>query len=243
MAHYVLVHGAWHGAWCWDKLVPLLQQAGHSVVALDLPGHGADTTPLAEVTMQAYADRVCAVLDAAAVPVILVGHSMGGAVISAAAEQRPNKVRKLVYLCAFLLKRGTSLLTMVQGDTQSTVLAELDFAPDGSAVTVKAAAQRELFYSDCTAADTHWAQAQLGAQPAAPLATPLRLTAANWGRLPRVYLECTLDRAIPLSLQRAMVAALPCERVITLDAGHSPFLSVPALLASHLNTLAAAQGL
>ena len=93
MATYVLVHGAWHGAWCWFKVIPLLEKRGHKVVALDLPSHGRDKTPTSSVTLQSYADRVCQTLDECSEPVVLVGHSMGGVVITQAAEQRPKKSR------------------------------------------------------------------------------------------------------------------------------------------------------
>ena len=75
MSTFVLVHGAWHGAWCWEKVVPLLEGAGHEVVTLDLPGHGEDGTPALEVTMESYTDRVVGALDARSEPVVLVGHS------------------------------------------------------------------------------------------------------------------------------------------------------------------------
>ena len=108
MSTYVLVHGSWHGGWCWDKVIPLLKARGHRVVAPDLPGHGRDKTPASDITLRAYADRVCDVLDAEAEPAILVGHSFGGLVITQAAEYRPEKIRTLVYLCAYLLRSGSS---------------------------------------------------------------------------------------------------------------------------------------
>jgi pimeloyl-ACP methyl ester carboxylesterase len=125
MSVYVLIHGAWHGGWCWDKVVPLLEKEGHKVEAPDLPGHGNDKTPIPEISLQAYADRVCEVLDAQSEPVILVGHSMGGGVISQAAEYRPEKVKTLVYLAAFLLRNGESLLQVFMGDTDSLLLPNL----------------------------------------------------------------------------------------------------------------------
>ncbi len=106
MATYVLIHGAWHGAWCWDKVVSLLKMKGHRVEAPDLPGHGKDRTPIGEVSLEAYAEKICKVLDAELEPVILVGHSMGGIAISQAAEYLPDKIETLVYLTAFLLRDG-----------------------------------------------------------------------------------------------------------------------------------------
>ncbi len=90
MSNVVLVHGSWHGAWCWRDLTPRLQALGHRVVTLGLPGHGDDQTPPHAVTLQSYADRVGAALDEFNEPALLVGHSMGGIAISQAAEQHPH---------------------------------------------------------------------------------------------------------------------------------------------------------
>jgi len=103
MSTYVLVHGAWHGAWCWFKTAPLLQKLGHKVITPDLPAHGIDKAATASVTLAGYSQRIVDVLDACPEPVILVGHSMGGIAITEAAQARPDKVSRLVYVTAFLL--------------------------------------------------------------------------------------------------------------------------------------------
>ena len=92
MSTYVLIHGAWHGGWCWKKVVPLIEKEGHTVVAPDLPGHGEDKRPIAEITLQAYADRVCQILDEQSEPVILAGHSMGefSALVASSLPPRPT---------------------------------------------------------------------------------------------------------------------------------------------------------
>jgi pimeloyl-ACP methyl ester carboxylesterase len=234
---YVLVHGAWHGGWCWDKVVPLLEKQGHRAVAPDLPGHGSDNTPIPQVTLQAYAERVCSVLDAQPESVVLVGHSMGGIVISQAAEYRPERVGTLAYLCAFLLRDGETLLEVAQGDTEGLVLPNLVMAEDQSHATVRDEAIREAFYGDCSEEDVAKARSLLVPQAAAPFATPLHTTADNFGRVPRVYIECLRDRAISLSVQKEMYSALPCQRVISMDTSHSPFFSAPEDLVAHLTSI------
>ena len=101
MSTFVLIHGAWHGAWCWKKIIPLLEKEGHNVEAPELPGHGNHKVPIAEISLQLYVDYVCQVIDSQSEPVILVGHSLGGCTISQAAENRPEKIKALVYLSAF----------------------------------------------------------------------------------------------------------------------------------------------
>ncbi len=110
MANFLLIHGAMGGAWCWERVIPGLQAAGHDALAIDLPGQGADTTPLAEITLYRYADAVCDALDRMAGPVLLTGHSMGGMVITQAASQRPDTLAGLIYVAAFLPQPGQSLI-------------------------------------------------------------------------------------------------------------------------------------
>lgn len=231
---YVLVHGAWHGSWCWDKVVPLLEKEGHTVVTPDLPGHGADTTPIDQVTLQAYADRVCSVLDAQSEPVILVGHSMGGVVITQAAEYRPEKIDTLVYLTAFLLRNGEVLLQVAEDDAEALVLRNLIMAQDQSYATVKTAAAKDMFYGDCGDEDVAKAISLLCPQAAAPLATAVKTSEENYGGVRRLYISCLQDRAITPACQEQMYIALPCEQVITMDTSHSPFFSAPEELARHL---------
>jgi pimeloyl-ACP methyl ester carboxylesterase len=237
MSTFVLVHGAWHGAWCWHKVVPLLRARGHTVLVPDLPGHGRDQTPINSVSMASYAQRVADVMRAAPEPVVLVGHSMGGFVISAAAEQQPDTVAKLVYLAAFLLEDGQTFADVASQDTGSVVSAGFVPSPDGASMTVNPNVLRETFYADCSDADVALAELALGPESFAALGTQLHVTPSRWGRVPRVYIECTQDRAITIASQRRMAARLPCEKIITMETSHSPFFSAPELLARHLLSL------
>lgn len=237
MSTFVLIHGAWHGAWCWHKVIPLLQNQGHTVIAPDLPALGIDRTPLHSVSLQSYADRVCEALDACGEAVHLVGHSMGGIVITQAAEAMPQKVKTLVYLTAFLLPSGRSLLEELHTDTAGEARGNLVFEPDQSSAVIKPEALRDVFYADCSPSDVVLAQTLLVPQAAAPLAMPVQTTADRWGKIPRAYIECTEDRAISLAAQRAMYARLPCQRIYSMTTGHSPFLSAPEILSGHLLSL------
>lgn len=234
MSTYVLIHGAWHGGWCWKNVIPLLEKEGHKVIAPDLPGHGEDKTPIAEITLKAYTDRVCEVIDEQSEPVMLVGHSMGGAVITQTAEYRPEKIKKLVYLTAFLLQNGEFLLQIAEPDKDALVLPNLIMSEDQSHATVKEEAVKETFYADCSDKDVEFAKSQLGPQASAPLATPVETTEENFGRVPRVYIACSRDKAISPWMQEKMYQALPCEKIISMATSHSPFFSAPEELAKHL---------
>jgi pimeloyl-ACP methyl ester carboxylesterase len=237
MGAYVLVHGAWHGGWCWDKVVSLLRKGGFRVEAPDLPGHGKDKTAISEVSLQAYTDSICKILDAQSEPVILVGHSMGGAVITQAAEYRPEKIRNLVYLTAYLLRNGESIAQVSQRDTESLLPPNMVFSENFSHCTVKDESIREAFYGDCPDDDVARAMSLIVPQSASPFLTPVDSSEKNFGRIPRVYIECLRDRTISPSEQKKMYTDLPCERVISMDTSHSPFFSAPEELVAHLTSL------
>lgn len=230
MSMFVFIHGSGNGGWCWDKVTALLTQAGHEVIAPDLPGHGNDKTPVREVTLQSCVDHVVQILDTQLKPVILVGHSTGGLVITQTAEQRPGMVKALVYLSAFLLQNGERCVD--RHDPESLARENLVLSNDGGNERVK-----EMFYSDCSDKDIAWAQSLLVPAPLQIAFTPVATSENNFGRVPRYYIECLRDRAITHSCQRRMYTALPCKHVFTLDTSHSPFLSAPQALVDHLLTI------
>ena len=114
MSHYVLVHGAWEGAWSWEKVVPLLEEKGHQVVTVELPGSSSNRKPVDEVTQYAHVGAVADVFATIEGTVVLVGHSLGGTVISQVAERFPERIQRLVYVTAFLLKSGENALETMQ---------------------------------------------------------------------------------------------------------------------------------
>ena len=217
----------------WNKVVGELEARGHTVVARDLPGLGEDQTPLAEITLQNYVDAVCDALVTEDDPVLLVGHSMGGIVVSEAAERLPEKIKRLVYVSAYLLANGQSIMQIVQEDENLVKLASY-LVMNGGACTLQADKIRETFYGHCAASDAEWAASMLVPQPLAPFATPVRVTTERFGRIPRAYIRCLQDRTVPLSAQDRMLSATPCHDVISIDTDHSPFLSTPGEFTKHV---------
>jgi len=234
MSTFVLVHGAWHGAWCWEKVVPRLAAHGHAVRAIDLPGHGRDPKPPGSVTWDDYMDRMREVIETSGEPPILVGHSLGGAVITGAADRHAEHVRALVYLCA-MLPDASDFVTRFQ--PTSALSGGVRPSPDGSLLELDPAVVREAFYHDCSDEDASRATARLGPQPGRVFQMSFELAPGRFGRVPRHYVECLQDRAIDIASQRAMVAKMPCT-VHTLDASHSPFLSMPDPLVDVLGRIA-----
>lgn len=234
MSTYLLIHGAWHGGWCWRKVVPLLEAKGHKVLAPDLPGEGDDRTPAGAVTLKSYTDFICEIAKSETQPLILVGHSMGGASITQAGEVCPEKLQALVYLTAFLPRNGESLMSCASKDSESMVnAATVEPGPTGL-IGFRPEYVREAFYGNCSDEDVEFAQSRLAAQSMAPAATPVETTPERWGRIPRYYVECLRDRAITPSLQREMRMQSPCQETFSIDTDHSPFFSAPEQLAEIL---------
>jgi pimeloyl-ACP methyl ester carboxylesterase len=234
MAAYVLIHGAWFGAWCWNSTKALLERAGHQVIAIDLPGHGDDQTPVTEITLDMLVDRVGQILAAQIEPAILVGHSMGGIVLSQTAEQYPAKIERLVYVAAYLLQNGESLLQVSTADADSSIGPYLLPDPEKGQIGIRPEALKEIFLHDCPEPIVAEAEARLRPDLIVPQTTPLRLTAANFGRVPRTYITTKLDRVVSPSLQKRMFTALPCNPVLEIETGHCPFASVPDKLVALL---------
>ncbi|OLN22439.1 hypothetical protein BTO30_08990 [Domibacillus antri] len=234
MAAYVLIHGAWHGAWCWEKVVPLLEQEGHTVHTADLPSHGSDPTPISQVSLKRYTDKVCAVIDEAEEPVILVGHSMGGIAISQSAEYRSEKIKSLVYVTAFLLRDNESMVDVIQTDHEALVARNMNVNEEAGFAAMNEENLRDVFYGCCADQDIAKAKTLLTPQALNVLSTKLNLTKDHFGKIPKYYIECLRDQAITHWCQKKMYTAAPCEEIFTLDTDHSPFYSTPEELVSIL---------
>lgn len=232
MSDFLLIHGSNHGAWCWDHVVPLLEAAGHTARAIDLPSHGADQTPSALVTLDMYAGKIRAAMHD---KTILVGHSMAGFPITVAADQSPHMIEKLVYLCAHVPEPGKSIADMrLMADTQPLTEAIIR-SEDRKTFTFDPILAREKFYHDVDADIADWAIANLCAQAVKPQVTPYTGNARTHARH---YIRCMDDRAIPPAYQVDRTKDWPAETVSELPTSHSPFLSDPAALAAELIRIA-----
>ena len=236
MASFILVHGSWHGGWCFDAVAALLEADGHAVIAPDLPGMGGDEAALRAVTLQGWAEFIADLCRTASQqPVILAGHSRGGLVISQAAEGAAEAVDGLVYICAMMLPDGMSRADFKQMEGPNPPFdAIIAPVPDGAGTMVDRQRAGAVFAQMSPPEAVAAAMARIVAEPHRPRSTPLRLTAERFGQIPRTYIECTEDRTIPLASQRKMQALVPGAEIVTLWADHSPYLSRPQALAAAL---------
>lgn len=220
MARVLLIHGSCFGAWAWDAVLPELAALGHDAKAIDLPGRGGGLCTLA--------DQVLAVGAALSQPAVLIGHSAGGMVISAAASAFPERVRGLIYIAAYIPRGGLSLADLRRAGPSQPMRGAFQVTADRSAYGFVPSRCRDLFFHDCP--DPARATAQLCLEPIAPQETPV----VSPPPLPRAAVICTEDRAIPPDYQRQMAAGMA---QYDLPSGHCPFLSMPERLAATLHAI------
>lgn len=227
MNHYVLVHGAWGEASEFEEVMKLLSADGSTVIALDLPGHGNNYKPIHKVTMDAYVQRVIEAINDLDQKVILIGHSLAGMVISQVAENLPNKVARLVYVCAMLPKNGDTGLGLMQSDKEGQLLSKVIFSEDRTFATLKAEDIRNILLHD---ADDKHIKKMLPKfsmkQATQPFMAPAQLSANNFGTVPKHYIRASLDKVLSLSLQDEMIANWKVAQVSTLASGHFPLISM-----------------
>jgi len=233
MTHYILVHGAWEGSWSWDYVTPILEKQGHTVTALNLHGGSDDGKNITNLTMDSYVETVVDAINQLDHKVVLVGHSMAGAVISLVAEQIPEKLEKLVYVAAFLLGDGDSVLEAMQRDPGGEFLPELIFSEDqSSAQAVEQTWRSKAFHDVKEERVLEALPILLGVgQATEPFMAKMVITNERFGSVPKDYIRTSIDKMVSPILQSEMLENWNTDQISTLKSGHFPTLSVPEELA------------
>lgn len=224
---YVLVHGAWQAPYVWDEVKTNLIKNGNQVIVVELPGHGTDKTPPQNLSINAYRDKVIDALSKVDGKVILVGHSMGGMVVTAVAESAPSKISKLVYVGAFLPKSGQSIGEIAMTDPNSLLGPSLIESADHLTLDVKSEDLTNLFITDGDKAIKQKVIDNHHSEPAIPFSNQVTLTDQNFGNVEKVYIKTLQDKVISPKLQDQMIASAGIKTVFEVNTSHSPFLSQP----------------
>ena len=236
----LLVHGAWHGAWCWAALQSELDQHGIASLAIDLPGHGASTLQLSD--MHGDAQHVADIALKIGRPVVLVGHSYGGGVIGEAAhilrDSTTAPVQHLLYLTAFCLDTGESVGELAASLPPENALLNAAILPgpdgaSGATLVLDCTKAHDALYGCCPTNVSDAAIARLSPQPLATLGQPA--SGAPWKTLPSTYVVCEQDQAVHPNHQRIM--AKRCGTVLSLNTDHSPFISMTTGTASIITNI------
>lgn len=234
----ILVHGAFEDASVWKTVITDLKRDGYKAVAVNLPGRDGDPTPKAQITQASLRDKVVAALAGESKPVILVGHSFGGITISTVAEAVPEKINKLIYVAAYLPKNGQSLQTLSQMDRDSKLGPSFKVDPTKMIATVVYDKRTELFLNDGTPEQKKGFADTMVDEPLSPPGTPVTLTSEKFGRVRKAYIRTAKDVVVSPMLQDKMIKETPVDAVVTLNAGHTPFITKPTELTKAIETLA-----
>ncbi len=233
MSDILLVHGSCHGAWCWRDLIPALTALGHSARAIDMPSHGADQTPLEQVTLDSCAQ---AVVDALHDNTVVLGHSWGGYPISRAADLAPDRIARLIYLCAYVPWDGYALSDMRRAAPRQPLMAAVQKSADGLSYSIDPDKLQAAFYHDCPADTVAFAHTHLSPQAILPQETPMT-GGSGLKAVPKSYIRCTDDQTIPPEFQITMTDDWPAKDVYEMATSHSPFFADPVGLAAMIDSL------
>jgi pimeloyl-ACP methyl ester carboxylesterase len=235
---FVLVHGAWHGGWCWTRVEAQLRAAGHAVYTPTLTGLGERRHLLSpQVNLDTHIDDIVNLLEFEELAgVVLVGHSYAGIVISGVADRARARLRQLVFLDALLLESGKSLFSDFP---QAVVDQRLKTIRETGAGVGAAPALPPAAFGVKDPADAAWVQRRMTPQPVGTYLQPLQLKAPLGNGLPKAYIECTVDPIATLEPTKARVRADPDWRTRTLATGHDAMVTAPGLLSDLLRELAA----
>jgi pimeloyl-ACP methyl ester carboxylesterase len=229
MTTFALVHGAWHGAWCWEKLTPELQALGHRVITMDLPCDDGGAT------FDDYADLVCAAISDAGDDVVLVGHSLGGLTVARVAARRP--LRHLVYLCAMPPVPGQAFSQQMSEDTEMLLpdylagISDLDV--EGRTRWIDQGVATRVLFGDCDEASAATAFARLRWQ--GTRGYEVAYQPASLPRVDTTYVVCTEDGILNPEWSRRIARERLDAELIEMPGSHSPFVSRPQELAAVLH--------
>ena len=239
MTHYLLIHGSWHGGWCWHKIAPRLRAEGHSVAVPDLAGRARDRRSKLRISLGHMAAQIARSLPKDRKTIVVV-HSRYGVLASALAQLAPDRIERTIYLAAYMLPTGARAADYFRADRGSLLRPYVSVNKLALCDSLSPEIYREGLYHDCSADDVALAHSLLCPEPVRPAMAKLRLSDDRYGRVPRAYIRLSEDRAVTPALQDRCLNETSVERVEELRASHSAYFSMPDQLVQAIQTLAKA---
>ncbi len=221
--HFVLIHGAWHGGWCWDGVIQELLKAGHTAEAPTMPGHNPEDDR-SQIKFDDYIDKICDVLSRQPRPVVLVGHSSGGYLLQAAAPRVPEKISRLIFLNAFILPEGQSQFDLVPPDASEAMTAAAQASPDNCVPVIEDFVRDMLMAGEPTELQDALIK-RLVPQPLTLFKAAVETEAFNNLSLPKAVVFCTGDVSMPPGAYLGMAQGLGDFDLIEVDGSHEAFFT------------------
>lgn len=223
--HYLFIHGAWHARWCWQYTTPLLKELGHEVFDPDLPGHGENKIDFTHITLATYVEAITQLIISIDKPVVLVGHSMAGVIISQIAENIPEHIKQLIYINGFIPENNGSLLQEAQRSDSPGISTQLAMNPKKNEIIIKkTVATKKLLFNCCNHQDAELGMSLLANEPLQPFFDTIKISPGKFGSVKKLYIACLQDHVLPMKDQKRMAKKSNCN-MISIDTDHSPFFS------------------
>jgi len=227
--HFVLVHGAWHGGWCWEGVIQELEKAGHTAEAPTMPGHNPDDDR-SSINFDNYVDKICDVLNRQSRPVVLVGHSSGGYMLQAAAPRAADKISRLIFLNAFILPEGKSQFDLVPPEASEAMTAAAQASPDNCVPVIEDFVRNMLMNGEPAEKQSAFI-AKLVPQPFALFTTPVDTGAFDKVTIPKTVVFCKGDVSLPPGGYLGMAQGLGEFNLIEVEGCHEVFFTNPSVVA------------
>ena len=227
--HFVLIHGAWHGGWCWDGVIQELEKAGHTAEAPTMPGHSPDDDR-SRIQFDDYIDKICDVVNRQSRPVVLVGHSSGGYMLQAAAPRVADKIARLIFLNAFILPEGKSQFDLVPPEASEAMTAAAQASPDNCVPVIEDFVRNMLMAGEPAEKQDALIK-RLVPQPFALFTTPVGTEAFGELNIPKSVVFCKRDVSLPPGAYLGMAQGLGEYNLIEVEGGHEAFFTNPNLVA------------
>ena len=230
--HFVLIHGAWHGGWCWAGVIKELEQAGHTAEAPTMPGHQPEDDR-SQIQFSDYVDKLVEILNQQAEPVVLVGHSSAGFIMQAAAPKVPTKVAQLVFINAFILPNGKSQFDLVPPEASEGLTAAAQASPDNCVPVLDDFVRNVLMAGDPVEKQDALIS-RLVPQPLALFTTPVDTRAFEQLSVPKSVVFCNKDTSLPPGAYLRMAQSLGEHKLIEVEGGHETLFTQPEVVAAVL---------
>jgi pimeloyl-ACP methyl ester carboxylesterase len=226
--HFVLLHGAWHGGWCWDGVIKGLKKEGHTAEAPTLPGHRKEDDR-STVRFEDYVERIVKLLQRQASPVVLIGHSSAGFLMQAAVPKVPEKVSHLIFVNAFILPDGKSQFDLVPPQASEAMIAAAKASKDNS-VPVMEDFVRNMLMAGETSDLKDALISQLVPQPLALFTTPVHTRKFAALEIPKSVVFCKDDVSLPPGAYLGMASGLGSYNLIEVEGSHEAFFTRPGVV-------------
>ena len=230
--HFILIHGAWHGGWCWDGVIKELEKAGHTAEAPTLPGHNPNDDR-SGITFDNYVAAIVDTLNKQASPAVLVGHSSAGFLMQSAAPKAADNIEQLIFLNAFILPNGQCQFDLVPPEASEGMTAAAHASPDNCVPIIEDFVRNQLMGGETVELQDALIS-RLVPQPLAIFTTPVDTAAFEKLTIPRTVIFCKDDASLPPGAYLGMAQGLGDYNLIEVAGSHEALFTDPKIVARGL---------